>query len=193
MTSKYLGETQKNIDDLCNAAYANSPAVALLEEIDALASRRVEGGDSASRERSSVVNTLLESIDRITESKSQVLLIFTTNRPDILDEAFVRSGRVEAQYYVGPPDVNGREAILRYYARTDATHGIEFRRLAEQTDGFTPADIKWVCDQALRTTFARAVTKQEGNDRADVQSVTVTMEDLLSSVEELKSRNAMRK
>ena len=193
LTSKYLGETQKNIDDLCNAAYANSPAVALLEEIDALASRRVEGTDSASRERSSVVNTLPESIDRITETKSQILLIFTTNRPDILDEALTRSGRVEAQYYVGPPDLDGREAIFRYYTKASTVHNLEFKRLAEQTDGFTPADIKWVCDQALRTTFSRTIAKLEGDDLADAQPVTVTMEDLLNSVQELKTRNTMRK
>jgi transitional endoplasmic reticulum ATPase len=191
LTSKYLGETQRNIDDLWNAAAANSPVVALLEEIDALAPRRVEGGDSASRERGSIVNTILESIDRTTEAKRQVLLVFTTNRPDILDDALTRSGRVEAQYYVGPPDANGREAIFRFYA--NAADGIDFKRLGELTAGFTPADIKWACEQARRTAFARAVKKLEANDRDHERSTILTTDDLISSVRELRARRLKRK
>ena len=214
LTSKYLGETQKNIDDLFRAALTNAPATVHLDEIDSLAPKRVAGGDSASQERSSAVNTLLESIDKITDARSQILLIFTTNRIDILDDAFLRSGRVEGHYYVGSPDERGREAVFRIYARNYQTREIDYKELAKKTEGFTPADIKRILEEASRTSFATALLNHESlphstsffkdlmegrspKDKPEPQTsikvAPVTMQDLFMAIEKLQSQNLKRR
>ena len=205
LTSKYLGETQKNIDDLFHAALTNAPATIHLDEIDSLAPRRGGGTDSASRERSSAVNTLLESIDRIVDAHAQILLVFTTNRIDMLDEAFLRSGRVEAQYYVGPPDSEGREAVFRLYAANVQAKEINYKRLAETSQGFTPADIKRVWEETSRVAFARYVLNNESDPdstevrgnlerrgqklREERETIMVTTQGLLAAIEKMRSQN----
>ena len=214
LTSKYLGETQKNIDDLFQAALANAPATIHLDEIDSLAPKRIAGGDSASQERSSAVNTLLESIDKITDSRSQILLIFTTNRKDILDDAFLRSGRVEGDYYVGPPDEKGREAVFRIYARNYQTEEIDYKELARNTEGSTPADIKWIWEEASRIRFATSILNHESlpesthflkdllegespkgapQPQTNIKTDPVTMQDLFVAIEKLLSRSVKRR
>jgi transitional endoplasmic reticulum ATPase len=203
LVSKYLGETQRNIDDLFQAAIANAPVVVHIDEADSIAPKRVEGGDSASRERSSAVNTLLEGIDRIVEAQVPVLLIFTTNRIDILDDAFLRSGRVESHYYVGPPDQKGREEIFDLYGGNYATGKIDYHKLADVTEEFTPADIKWVWEEASRARFAASILKHESRSEtspflkdllegktpeaitephANIEVSPITMPDLLAAI-----------
>jgi SpoVK/Ycf46/Vps4 family AAA+-type ATPase len=214
LVSKYMGETQKNIDDLFQAAIANAPDVVHIDEIDSLAPKRVESGDSASRERSVAVNTLLECIDRVNETQAQVLLIFTTNRIDILDDAFLRSGRVEGHYYVGPPDAKGREQVFRIYAKNYSTSELDYGELAGVTEGFTPADIKWAWEEASRAQFAASILKHESQSRAssflknllegvapetvpepqtDIEVSPISMHDLLAAIDQLRSQSSKRR
>jgi len=210
LRSKYLGDTQKNLEALFNAAMINAPSTLLVEEFDSLGSKRVAGGDAAQREIDNAVNTIIESIDRIIEAQSQVLLIFTTNRIDMLDDALLRSGRVDGQYYIGPPDEKGRESIFRIYGRNYQTGEIDCKALAKKADGFTPADIKRVWEEASRICFASSILKHEPNttsfkgledgspkgtpeQETNIEADPVTMRDLITVIEKLRSQNLNRR
>jgi len=212
LRSKYLGETQKNLEALFNAAMINAPSTLLVEEFDSLGSKRMAGGDAAQREIDNAVNTIIESIDRIIEAQSQVLLIFTTNRIDMLDDALLRSGRVDGHYYIGPPDEAGRESIFLIYAKNYQTGDIDYKELAKNTEGFTPADIKRVWEEASRICFASSILKHESLSKAtsfngledgspkrtsvpetSIETDPVTMRDLTTVIEKLRSQNLKRR
>jgi transitional endoplasmic reticulum ATPase len=172
--SKWVGESEGNIRRLFERARQNRPSVIFIDEIDAIAARR---GDIQVHDTQ--VNQLLSEIDGVSGQRG-VFVIGATNRPDQLDPALLRGGRLSRTIVLGLPDEAGRMAILRVYTARMPTVGVDLAALARRTEGFAPADLKALCQEAALAAMARA---------ADDGSVT--QDDFDAALSRLGPRSAL--
>jgi cell division protease FtsH len=125
-----------------------SPCIIFIDEIDALGRQRGRGGDSASADQDQTLNQLLVEMDGFDQS-SAVVVIASTNRPDILDRALTRPGRFDREIAVDLADVGGREAILRVHARNlKLEDGLDLQWIARGTPGFSGAELSNLMNEA---------------------------------------------
>jgi transitional endoplasmic reticulum ATPase len=147
--SKWVGESEGNIRRLFERARENRPSVIFIDEIDAIAARRGEF-----QVHDTQVNQLLSEIDGVAGQRG-VFVIGATNRPDQLDPALLRGGRLSRTIVLGLPDETGRLAILRLFTARMPTVGVDVEQLARDTDGFSPADLKALCQEAALAAMSR--------------------------------------
>ncbi len=143
--SKWVGESEKAIRMIFKKARQASPAIVFVDEIDAIAPKRGLQNSSGVTER--IVNQLLTSVDGL-ESMERVVVLAATNRPDILDEALLRTGRFDRLIYVPPPDAKARLAVLKVHTARMPLEGVSLEELAARTDGFVGSDLASVCREA---------------------------------------------
>src|SRR5687768_12140288 len=125
-----------------------SPCIIFIDEVDALGRQRGRGGDSASADQDQTLNQLLVEMDGFDQS-SAVVVIASTNRPDILDRALTRPGRFDREIAVDLADVNGREAILKVHARNlKLEDGLDLQSIARGTPGFSGAELANLMNEA---------------------------------------------
>jgi cell division protease FtsH len=125
-----------------------SPCIIFIDEIDALGRQRGRGNDSASSDQDQTLNQLLIEMDGFDQS-SAVVVIGSTNRPDVLDRALTRPGRFDREIAVNLPDVRGREAILRVHARRmELDSQLDLNWVARGTPGFSGADLANLLNEA---------------------------------------------
>ena len=137
--SKWVGESEKAIREIFKKARTYAPAVVFFDEIDAIAPTRGLYADSRVTER--VVSQLLTEMDSI-EKLSNVVVIAATNRPDLVDPALLRPGRLEKIIYVAPPDKDARLEILKIHTRKmPLANDVDLEEIAEQTEGYSGADL----------------------------------------------------
>jgi cell division protease FtsH len=148
----FVGVGASRVRDLFEQAKSNAPSIIFVDEIDAVGRHRGAGMGGGHDEREQTLNQLLVEMDGF-DVKGGVIMIAATNRPDILDPALLRPGRFDRQIAVGPPDVLGREAVLKVHAKgkpfaADVDLGI----IARRTPGFTGADLANVINEAALLT-----------------------------------------
>ncbi|KAG6976860.1 hypothetical protein JG688_00000924 [Phytophthora aleatoria] len=144
--SKWVGESEQQVREVFRKARAASPTVVFFDEIDALASTRGSGGSSGASDR--VLSQLLTELDGL-EPLKRVLVVAATNRPDLLDPALMRPGRVDRALYVSPPDVPAREQILQIHTRkTPLASDVSLAELAIATARFSGAELQALCREA---------------------------------------------
>ncbi|CAH0473725.1 unnamed protein product [Peronospora belbahrii] len=144
--SKWVGESEQQVREVFRKARASSPTVVFFDEIDALASTRGSGGSSGASDR--VLSQLLTELDGL-EPLKRVLVVAATNRPDLLDPALMRPGRIDRALYVSPPDVPAREQILRIHTRkTPLASDVSMSELAIATARFSGAELQALCREA---------------------------------------------
>ncbi|HEX2063210.1 MAG TPA: ATP-dependent zinc metalloprotease FtsH, partial [Acidimicrobiales bacterium] len=137
----FVGVGASRVRDLFDQAKANSPAIVFIDEIDAVGRHRGAGLGGGHDEREQTLNQLLVEMDGF-DTKTGVILIAATNRPDILDPALLRPGRFDRQIVVDRPDLVGRKAILGVHAKDKPLDdAINLEVLARRTPGFTGADL----------------------------------------------------
>ncbi|PUA33083.1 MAG: AAA family ATPase [Zestosphaera tikiterensis] len=137
--SKWVGESEKAIREIFRKARTYAPAVVFFDEIDALAPVRGFAADSYVSER--VVSQLLTELDSV-ERLNRVVVVAATNRPDLVDPALLRPGRIEKLVYVPPPDFRTRLEILKVHTRrTPLDVDVDLEELARATEGFSGADL----------------------------------------------------
>ena len=144
IASKWMGETEQAIRKIFKKAKQMSPCIVFFDEIDSIAPKR-GNGDSQAWER--VVAQLLTAIDGV-ESMSRVMIMAATNRPDMLDPALLRPGRIDRMILVGKPNAEARMSILKVHTRRMPLKGVDLKSLAELTDGYVGADIEALCREA---------------------------------------------
>ncbi|HEX2044274.1 MAG TPA: AAA family ATPase [Gaiellaceae bacterium] len=178
--SKWVGESERNVRRLFERARENRPSIIFIDEIDAVAGRRgrVEVHDSH-------VNQLLAEIDGIAGQRG-VFLVGATNRPDQLDPALLRGGRLSRTIVLGLPDEEGRLAILRLHSARMPTVAVDLEELARRTDGFSPADLKALCQEAALAAMARG-TAARGAERDAEPGSAVTQDDFEEALERLRA------
>jgi AAA+ superfamily predicted ATPase len=141
----YIGQSERNLHDVFELARRSAPCVVFLDEVDALGQKRTQLRHSGMR---STVNQLLHELDGVGDDNQGVFVLAATNAPWDVDAALRRPGRLDRTLLVLPPDRPAREEILRYHLRERPIAGIDLRRLAKRTEGFSGADLAHVCDSA---------------------------------------------
>ena len=138
---KFVGLGAARVRHLFAEARKLSPCVIFIDEIDALGRQRGRGGDSASADQDQTLNQLLVEMDGF-DQLSSVIIIASTNRPDILDSALTRPGRFDREITVNLADVRGRESILQVHVRgLQLEPGLDLQWIARGTPGFSGADL----------------------------------------------------
>jgi cell division protease FtsH len=162
----FVGVGAARVRDLFTQAKANAPAIIFVDEIDAVGRQRGTGMGGGHDEREQTLNQLLVEMDGF-ESNGQVILIASTNRPDVLDPALLRPGRFDRQIPVERPDLKGREDILKVHAKDKPIDKeVELLAYARRTPGFTGADLANVLNEAALLS-AREGKKVIGNIQID--------------------------
>ncbi len=144
----FVGVGASRVRDLFEQAKREAPCIVFIDEIDDVGRDSGCGLGSGNEEREETLNQLLVQMDGF-EGNTGVIVIAATNRADVLDPALLRPGRFDRQIYVNPPDVKGREMILKIHARNKPIdESVDFKNLARLTSGFTGADIENLLNEA---------------------------------------------
>ncbi len=144
----FVGVGASRVRDLFEQGKKNAPCIIFIDEIDAVGRHRGAGLGGGHDEREQTLNQLLVEMDGF-ESNDGVILVASTNRPDVLDPALLRPGRFDRRVVVGRPDVRGREGILKVHTRKiplDET--VDINVIARGTPGFTGADLANIVNEA---------------------------------------------
>ena len=144
----YVGVGAGRVRDLFDQAKKMAPAIIFIDEIDAVGRHRGAGLGGGHDEREQTLNQLLVEMDGFT-GNTGVIVMAATNRKDILDPALLRPGRFDRQVYIGKPDCDGREAILKVHARgKPLADTVDLHIVARATVGFTGADLENLLNEA---------------------------------------------
>ena len=176
--SKWVGESERNIRQLFERARENRPSIIFIDEIDAIAGRRGEV-----QVHDTHVNQLLAEIDGVAGQRG-VFIIGATNRPDQLDPAMLRGGRLSRTIVLGLPDEAGRLAMLRLHTARMPTVAVRLEELARETEGLSPADLKALCQEAALAAMARTAG---GTGNGAEAASAVTHEDFTEALERLRA------
>ncbi|MFC7141973.1 CDC48 family AAA ATPase [Halosimplex aquaticum] len=176
LLNKFVGESEKGVREVFEKARANAPTVVFFDEIDSIAGER--GGnttDSGVGER--VVSQLLTELDGL-EELEDVVVIATTNRPDLIDSALLRPGRLDRHVHVPVPDEEARRKILEVHTRDKPlADDVDLDELAERTEGYVGADIEAVAREASMAATREFIASVDPEDIDDsVRNVKVTMD-----------------
>jgi cell division protease FtsH len=148
----FVGVGASRVRDLFSQAKENAPAIIFIDEIDAVGRHRGAGMGGGHDEREQTLNQMLVEMDGF-DSRSGVVLIAATNRPDILDPALLRPGRFDRQIPVDAPDKEGRAKILAVHAKGKPfVPDVDFTTIARRTPGFSGADLENVINEAALLT-----------------------------------------
>ncbi|AFH42813.1 proteasome-activating nucleotidase [Fervidicoccus fontis] len=172
---KFIGEGARIVREVFELAKRKAPAIIFIDEIDAIAARRIDIGTSGEREVQRTMMQLLAEMDGF-DPLDNVKVIAATNRIDILDPAILRPGRFDRIIEVPLPDKQGRIEIFKIHIKKmNVEKNLDIRKLSELTEGFVGADIKAVCVEA-------------GYNAIREERDLVTMEDFIKAIEKIKGR-----
>jgi cell division protease FtsH len=144
----FVGVGAARVRDMFQKAKANAPCIVFIDELDAVGRKRGAGIGGGHDEREQTLNQLLAEMDGF-EGDTGVIVLAATNRPDVLDPALLRPGRFDRKIVVPPPDLHGREAILRVHTRDKKlASDVDLSVLARRTPGFVGADLENLCNEA---------------------------------------------
>jgi transitional endoplasmic reticulum ATPase len=176
LLTMWFGESEANVRDVFEKARQAAPCVLFFDELDSIAQQRGgsrgDGGGAADR----VMNQLLTEMDGV-GAKKNVFIIGATNRPDIIDTALMRPGRLDQLIYIPMPDYESRLSILRATLRkSPVSKEVDLAYLASQTDKFTGADLTEICQTACKLAIREEIErdierarmkKEAGEDMVD--------------------------
>ncbi len=161
LLTQWFGESEANVRELFDKARAASPCILMFDEMDSIAKTRGSGGPGSSEAGDRVINQILTEIDGVGARKN-VFCIGATNRPDILDPAVIRPGRLDQLIYIPLPDLKSREAIFKAALRTaPIASDVSLEVLARSTHGFSGADITEICTTASKLAIREAILAEE--------------------------------
>eukprot|EP00586_Coscinodiscus_wailesii_P021244 CAMPEP_0172504094 /NCGR_PEP_ID=MMETSP1066-20121228/175323_1 /TAXON_ID=671091 /ORGANISM="Coscinodiscus wailesii, Strain CCMP2513" /LENGTH=933 /DNA_ID=CAMNT_0013280107 /DNA_START=189 /DNA_END=2990 /DNA_ORIENTATION=- len=161
LLTQWFGESEANVRELFDKARAASPCILMFDEMDSIAKARGSGGPGGSEAGDRVINQILTEIDGVGARKN-VFVIGATNRPDILDPAVIRPGRLDQLIYIPLPDLASRAAIFKAALRkAPLDPDVDVNVLARSTLGFSGADITEVCQSASKLAIREAILEEE--------------------------------
>jgi len=185
LLNKFVGESEKGVREVFSKARENAPTIVFFDEIDSIATERGKNsGDSGVGER--VVSQLLTELDGL-ESLEDVVVIATTNRPDLIDSALLRPGRLDRHVHVPVPDEEARRKILEVHTRNKPlADDVDLDAIARKTEGYVGADIEAVTREASMNASREligSVSREEVGE--SVGNVRVTMQHFEDALDEV--------
>ena len=173
---KYIGEGARLVREVFELAKEKAPAIIFIDELDAVAAKRLKSSTSGDREVQRTLMQLLAELDGF-ESRGDIGIIGATNRPDILDPALLRPGRFDRFIEVPLPNVDGRREILKIHTKNmSLDEEVSIDSLAELTDELSGADLKAVCTEA-----GMFAIRQERDK--------ITVDDFMDAIEKVMNKN----
>ncbi len=164
----FVGVGASRVRDLFVQGKKNAPCIIFIDEIDAVGRQRGAGLGGGHDEREQTLNQLLVEMDGF-ESNEGVIMIASTNRPDVLDPALLRPGRFDRQVVVPMPDIQGRTEILKVHLKRTPSEGIDVINLAKGTPGFSGADLENMVNEAALIAARKNKEKVEMEDFEDAK------------------------
>ncbi len=186
LLSKWVGESEKHVREMFRKARQVAPSIIFLDEIDSLAPARGVSFDSHVTER--VVSQILTELDGLEELKD-VVVIAATNRPDIIDPALLRPGRIDRMVYVPPPDGTARKEIFEIHLRgKPLADDVDLDRLVEMTEGYVGADIEAICREATMLALREVLSEGMDRERAKemIPEIKIRMKHFETAIEKIK-------
>lgn len=178
LLTMWFGESEANVREIFDKARAAAPCVLFFDELDSIASSRGSSAGDAGGAGDRVVNQLLTEMDGM-EAKKNVFIIGATNRPDIIDPALMRPGRLDQLMYIPLPDRPGRAGVFRAVLRKSPVakvcslpflplsfaslipyQDVDIEFLAAKTEGFSGADITEICQRATQSAIREAIAEE---------------------------------
>lgn len=145
--SKFVNASQENIKNLFDEARQNAPSIIFIDELDALVPSR--DTSNISHMNTSAVNEFLAQMNNCGEDG--IFIVGATNRPNAIDPAILRSGRLDKHIYLPPPDFEARKLMFELYLKKRPTEiGLNYEELAKATENYVSSDIKFLCDESSR-------------------------------------------
>ncbi len=187
LLSKWVGESEKGVREIFRKARQAAPCIIFFDELDAIAPTRGRSmGDSHVTER--VISQLLTELDGL-EILTNVVVIAATNRPDIIDPALLRPGRFDRILYVSPPDKESRLQIIKIHTKKKPlAEDVNFEDLADNTEGYTGADIASLSSAAVMLALREHITKYPDSKEAEKQAkdLKITMKHFEEAMKKIR-------
>merc|ERR1711988_1553455 len=159
LLTMYFGESEANVRDTFAKARAAAPCVLFFDELDSIAQQRGNSQGDAGGAGDRVMNQLLTEMDGV-GAKKNVFIIGATNRPDIIDPALMRPGRLDQLIYIPMPDYESRLSVLKAVLRkTPMSKDVDIAYVAAQTEKFTGADLTEICQRAAKLGIREAIQR----------------------------------
>ncbi|KAG8374229.1 hypothetical protein BUALT_Bualt11G0109400 [Buddleja alternifolia] len=186
LLTMWFGESEANVREIFDKARQSAPCVLFFDELDSIATQRGSSvGDGGAADR--VLNQLLTEMDGM-NAKKTVFIIGATNRPDIIDPALLRPGRLDQLIYIPLPDEESRYQIFKSCLRkSPLSKNIDLRALAKYTQGFSGADITEICQRACKYAIRENIEKDIERERRRGDDPETMEEDVEDEVSEIKA------
>merc|ERR1712046_327231 len=170
LLTMWFGESEANVREVFDKARAAAPCVLFFDELDSIGTARGSSQGDAGGAGDRVMNQLLTEIDGVGVKKN-VFFIGATNRPELLDEALLRPGRLDQLIYIPLPDLPARQGILEStLKKSPIAPNVPMSFLAQKTEGFSGADLAELCQRAAKAAIRDAIAAEElraGDDAMD--------------------------
>jgi transitional endoplasmic reticulum ATPase len=195
LLTMWFGESEANVRDIFDKARSAAPCVLFFDELDSIAKSRGGSGGDGGGASDRVINQILTEMDGM-GSKKNVFIIGATNRPDIIDSAILRPGRLDQLIYIPLPDEGSRTSILKANLRkTPIAKGVDIKFLAKITKGFSGADLTEICQRAcklaIRQNIEAEIKRTKEREKKGL-SMDIDDDDDNSEVEKKHFEEAMR-
>jgi transitional endoplasmic reticulum ATPase len=189
LLTMWFGESEANVRDVFAKARGAAPCVLFFDELDSIAQQRGGSSGDAGGAGDRVMNQLLTEMDGV-GAKKNVFVIGATNRPDIIDAALMRPGRLDQLIYIPMPDYESRLSILRSVLRkTPISKEVDLQYLAAQTEKFTGADLTEICQRAaklaIREDIMRSMEREKIREDAAKEGIEMDTVEEVDEVPEI--------
>ena len=164
LVQKYIGEGARLVRELFQLAQEKAPSIIFIDELDAVGAKRMDVGTTGDREVQRTLMQLLGELDGFTP-RGEVAIMGASNRPDILDEALLRPGRFDRIIKIPLPEEKARLKIIKIHtAKMAIAKGVNYKKMAAETDGLSGADLRAVCVEAGMGAIKNKKTKVSYKD-----------------------------
>ncbi|PSR89934.1 Cell division cycle protein like [Actinidia chinensis var. chinensis] len=187
LLTMWFGESEANVREIFDKARQSAPCVLFFDELDSIATQRGSSVGDAGGAADRVLNQLLTEMDGMSAKKT-VFIIGATNRPDIIDPALLRPGRLDQLIYIPLPDEESRLQIFKACLRkSPISKDVDLRALSKYTQGFSGADITEICQRACKYAIRENIEKDIEKERRRGENPDSMDEDIDEEVAEIKA------
>ncbi|XP_028269891.1 transitional endoplasmic reticulum ATPase-like [Parambassis ranga] len=186
MLTMWFGESEANVRDVFDKARQAAPCILFFDELDSIAKSRGGGAGDAGGAADRVINQILTEMDGMSDKKN-VFIIGATNRPDIIDPAILRPGRLDQLIYIPLPDKPSRTAILKANLRkSPVARGVDLEYLSHITEGFSGADLTEICQRACKLAIRESIEAEIKAERQRQSRPGIPMDEDFDPVPEIR-------